>query len=168
MRNIWIGRSLRKLRLLRKLLLDQKLPRRLFSLPLIGKSWVFNKNWFHHVIFHLHLQKRSKLLIKTSSVADFKNMYQTNYEDIQITFKCHSIVADFEHVLIYCGIFRNNKLEEFSKITLYKRSGNFKEYIICKTVVVVMVKTSNCTKNDSQRCYSLEALVHGCFGNKCF
>lgn len=61
-------------------------------------------------------------------------MNEANYKVTRIKLSATSspstfFVVDFEHVLVCWGILRNNKLEEFLKITLFKPSGNSKVYI---------------------------------------
>ena len=43
------------------------------------------KNKLGHIIFHSYLYERSETLIKTNSVAQFKNMYEAYYKDTRIT-----------------------------------------------------------------------------------
>ena len=61
------------------------------SVPLIGKPWSFTKIRFRHSlmlktdsVIYSFTDIYRKGLIKTDSIADFKNMYQTNDKDIRI------------------------------------------------------------------------------------
>ena len=83
-------------------------------------------------------------------------MYEVYYKDARITLIEVVLVPffdfDFEHDLVCWNFFRNNQLEEFSKIAM-KTFRNFQ---------------GNITKRDSQRPYSSEVAVHSRISNKCF
>ena len=121
------------------------------------------------MIFHSYLYERPETLIKTNSIADFKNMYEAYYKDTRITLIEVVLVVPFwrwiEYDLACWDIFRNNQLEKFSKITM-KTLRSFQRNT--RRIAEFIVKTWNVMKRDSQISYSSEIVVHRRFQNKCF